>query len=144
MNTVRHLLEVKGNDIWEIQPNDTVFEALRLMAEKDIGALLVMEKGQLIGILTERDYARKIILKGKASISTPVHEIMDTTFFPIHPDQTMEECMDFMTNHRVRYFPVVETNGEILGVISIGDVVKNIIHRQREVIKQFDGTTRGN
>lgn len=142
MTTARHLLEVKGNDIWEISPNVTVFEALRLMADKDVGALLVMEKGKLIGILTERDYARKIILMGKASINTPVNEIMDTTFFPIHPDQTVEECMDFMTNRRVRYLPIMETGGEILGVISIGDVVKSVIHRQREVIKQFDGTPR--
>jgi len=136
MNTVRQILQLKGYDIWSISPEASVFEALRLMADKDIGALLVLKDDKLVGIITERDYARKIILQGKASRDTAVSEIMSRDLHIIHPDQTAEECMELMTLKRVRHLPVLD--GEtVLGVISIGDVVRDIIYRQRETIKSL-------
>lgn len=136
ITTARHLLEVKGGDVWSISPDVSVYEALRMMADKDVGALLVMEGDHLAGIISERDYARKIVLLGKTSRDTLVREIMSSKLFTIHPDQTVEEAMELMTQKRVRHLPVMD--GEhVLGVISIGDVVKNIIFRQRETIKNL-------
>lgn len=136
IQTVRHILEVKGSDVWSIGPDATVFDALRMMADKDVGALLVMENDKVVGIISERDYARKIILHGKSSKETLVREIMSSNLYTVHPDQTVEEAMEIMTNKRVRHLPVME--GEtLLGMISIGDVVKNIIYRQREIIKSM-------
>jgi CBS domain-containing protein len=137
MDTVRHILEVKGRDVWTITPDTTVFEALRRMADKDVGALLVVEGDHLVGILSERDYARKVILMGKASKETLVSEIMTSKVFVVHPDQTVEECMTLMTNKRVRHLPVMDGQ-EIIGVISLGDVVNNIIYRQRQTIKGLE------
>ncbi len=134
--TARHLLEVKGPDVWSIGPNATVYDALRMMADKGVGALLVMEDEKLVGIISERDYARKVILVGKTSKDTLVREIMSSKLFTIHPDQTVEEAMELMTNHHVRHLPVV-VDDKVFGVISIGDVVKNIIYRQREMIKNL-------
>lgn len=134
--TARHLLEVKGPDVWSIAPKATVYDALRMMADKQVGALLVMEGDKLVGIISERDYARKVILVGKTSRDTLVSEIMSTKLFTIHPDQTVEEAMELMTNHHVRHLPVV-VDDKVYGVISIGDVVKNIIFRQRETIKNL-------
>ena len=134
--TARHLLEVKGPDVWSITPDISVYEALRMMADKDVGALLVMEDDRLVGIISERDYARKIILQGKTSKDTLVREIMSTRLFTIHPDQTVEEAMELMSHRHVRHLPVV-VDDKVLGVISIGDVVNNIIHRQRETIKNL-------
>jgi CBS domain-containing protein len=136
INTARHILEVKGPDVWSISPDATVYDALRMMADKDVGALLVMEGDRLVGIISERDYARKVILVGKTSRDTLVREIMSSNVYTIHPDQTVEEAMEIMTNRRVRHLPVV-AEGHVFGVISIGDVVKNIIYRQREVIKNL-------
>ncbi|MEJ5313820.1 MAG: CBS domain-containing protein [Anaerolinea sp.] len=136
IQTVRHILEVKGTDVWSIGPNATVFDALRLMADKDVGALLVMEDDKVVGIISERDYARKIILHGKSSKETLVREIMSTSLYTIHPDQTVEEAMELMTNKRVRHLPVMDGD-KLEGMISIGDVVKNIIYRQREIIKSM-------
>ncbi len=136
LTTARHLLEVKGPDVWSISPNASVYDALRMMADKDVGALLVMEDDKLVGIISERDYARKIILAGKTSRDTLVREIMSSKLYTIHPDQTVEEAMEIMTNRRVRHLPVV-VDDHCLGVISIGDVVKNIIYRQRETIKNL-------
>lgn len=136
IQTVRHILEVKGTDVWSIGPNATVFDALRMMADKDVGALLVMEDDKVVGIISERDYARKIILHGKSSKETLVREIMSTSLYTIHPDQTVEEAMELMTNKRVRHLPVMEGD-KLVGMISIGDVVKNIIYRQREIIKSM-------
>ncbi|WP_322507888.1 CBS domain-containing protein [Anaerolinea sp.] len=136
IQTIRHILEVKGSDVWSIGPDATVFDALRMMADKDVGALVVMENDKVVGIISERDYARKIILHGKSSKETLVREIMSTNLYTVHPDQTVEEAMEIMTNKRVRHLPVME--GEtLLGMISIGDVVKNIIYRQREIIKSM-------
>ena len=136
LTTVRHLLEVKGPDVWSITPDASVFDALRMMADKGVGALLVMENDKLAGIISERDYARKVILMGKTSKETLVSEIMSTRLFTIHPDQTVEEAMEVMSHRHVRHLPVV-VGDEVFGVISIGDVVNNIIHRQRETIKNL-------
>ena len=136
MLTARNILEIKGKDIWSVSPDDSVYDALRLMARIDIGAVLVIENDKLIGILSERDYARKIILFGKTSRETKVREIMTDKVITIHPMQICEECMDVMTKNRIRHLPVV-LDGEILGVLSIGDVVKHIIHKQRKKIKDL-------
>lgn len=143
MHQVRHILQLKGSCIWTISPDDSVFEALRLMATKDVGALLVMVGDQMVGVISERDYARKVILKGRTSRDTLVREIMTSEVITIHPDQTLEECVDVMTDHRVRHLPVVE-NGRVIGVISIGDVLKAIIYHQRRVISEMEQEVRKN
>lgn len=135
LSTARHLLEVKGYDLWSISPNATVYDALRMMADKGVGALLVMDGDKMVGILSERDYARKVILVGKTSRETLVKEIMSSTVYTIHPEQTVEEAMEIMTNRHIRHVPVVDGE-EVLGMISIGDVVKNIIFRRRQTIKE--------
>jgi CBS domain-containing protein len=137
MNTIRHILQIKGSDVWSIDPESTVYEALRRMADKGVGALLVMDKDQLIGILSERDYARKIILFNKSSRETLVREIMTSEVFTIHPDQTVHECMDLMTQKRIRHVPVLEDQ-HVLGVISIGDVVKDLLYHQRQTIRNLE------
>ena len=143
MKTVQELLRNKGYHIWSIGPDATVYEALTLMAEKDVGALLVLDNaGQLVGILSERDYARKIVLKGKTSRETPVREIMTEKVVWVRPDQTIEECMALMTNKHIRHLPVME-EGRLLGVISIGDVVKDIISEQEFVIEQLENYITG-
>jgi CBS domain-containing protein len=136
IHTVRNLLETKGPDVWSISPDATVYDALRMMADKGVGALLVMIGEKLVGIISERDYARKIILQGKTSVQTQVREIMSSNLFTIHPDQTVDEAMELMSNKHVRHLPVV-VDDVCFGVISIGDVVNNIIYRQREVIKNL-------
>lgn len=141
MDTVRHILELKGRYVWTISPDETVFEALRLMAAKDVGALVVMKDEKMIGILSERDYARKLILHGKYAKDTYVHEIMVTDIVTVHPDQTVEEAMELMTRHRVRHLPVVEDDC-LRGIISIGDVVNNIIHRQRKTISTLESKAK--
>ena len=138
MLTAQTILEIKGKDLWTISPEDSVFDALRLMARVDVGALLVTEDEKLVGIISERDYARKVILLGKSSKETLVKEIMTKKVISIHPMQTCEECMDIMTKNRIRHLPVV-VNGNLVGVVSIGDVVKNIIFKQREKIKDLSG-----
>jgi len=130
-------LELKGGDAWSITPDATVYDALRLMADKDVGALLVMVKDDLVGIFSERDYARKIILHGKSSKETLVREVMTDKLFTIHPDQTMDECMELMTEKHVRHLPVM-IDKHVMGVISIGDVVKDIIIRQRKTISNLE------
>ncbi len=142
ITTVRKLLQVKGQDIWSITPNATVFDALRMMADKDVGALLVTENDRLVGIISERDYARKVILLGKTSRETLVKDIMTTVLYTIHPDQTIEECMDLMTTRRIRHLPVV-LDDKLIGVISIGDVVKDIIYQQRQTIKEMEKYVTG-
>ncbi len=134
---IRHILEVKGHDVWSISPGASVFDALRMMSDKDVGALLVMEGDRLIGIMSERDYARKVVLLGKTSRDTQVHEIMSNKVFTIHPDQTVEEAMELMNGKHIRHLPVV-ADTHVLGVISIGDVVKAIIFKQREAIKNLE------
>jgi CBS domain-containing protein len=136
MVTVEQLLANKGQDIWSISPDESVFAALEVMAEKNIGGLLVIENGELVGILTERDYARKIILQGKSSAETLVREIMTHNVIYVSSDQLIEECMALMTEKRIRHLPVF--NGEkLVGVISIGDVVKALISEHEFVIEQL-------
>jgi CBS domain-containing protein len=143
MKTVRELLRNKGYHVWSIGPEATVYEALTLMAEKDVGALLVLDgAGQLVGILSERDYARKVVLKGRTSRETPVREIMTGRVVWVRPDQTIEDCMALMTNRRVRHLPVLEEN-RVLGVISIGDVVKDVISEQEFMIEQLENYITG-
>lgn len=138
--TVRHILEVKGYDLWSIGPKASVYDALRMMSDKDIGALIIMDGDDMVGILSERDYARKVVLLGKTSRETQVEEIMSKKVYSIHPEQTVEEAMELMNSKRVRHLPVVEDNEgkRVLGMISIGDVVKAIIFKQREALKELE------
>jgi CBS domain-containing protein len=143
MNNIRAILLDKGNSyIWTVKPDDTVLEALRIMADKDVGALLVMTGDKLVGILSERDYARKVILFGKTSKDTLVKEIMSSKVIVIDGGQTTEEAMELMTQHRIRHLPVVDENNEVIGVISMSDVLRNIIYRQREALKQLASAER--
>ena len=140
--TVRQLIQRKGNDVWTVKPDQTVFDALSLMAEKKIGALLVFDDDQLVGIFSERDYARKVILKGKSSRDTAVGEIMTENVVCIRPVQSMSDCMALMTDKRIRHLPILDDN-QIIGVISIGDVVKEIISEQEFVIGQLENYITG-
>lgn len=137
MTTINHLLETKGHDIWSISPDASVYDALKVMAEKEIGALLVIEDGELIGIISERDYARKVILKGKTSVDTPVREIMTSKVIYVLAEQSIEDCMALMTEKHIRHLPVY-TGDQLVGVISIGDVVKAVISQQEFVIEQLE------
>jgi len=136
MRLVRHLLEGKGSAIFSIEPHKPVLEAIRVMAEKTIGALLVMEGGQLLGIVSERDYARKVILKGRSSADTAVREIMTAPVFTVMPGDSVNHCMKLMTEKRVRHLPVAE-NGRVLGMLSIGDLVKAVIDDQAEQLEHL-------
>lgn len=142
MTTVRQLLQAKEGALWSVSPDTTVYDALKLMADKNIGALLVLEGSALVGIFSERDYARKVILKGKTSKETFVKEIMTPDVLYVRPNQSIEECMALMTNKRVRHLPVLEEN-KVLGVISIGDVVKAIISEQEFTIHQLENYITG-
>jgi CBS domain-containing protein len=137
MKTLKQLLQGKGGDVHSIGPDARVYDALKLMAEKDVGALVVMEAGRLVGIVSERDYARKVILQGKSSHDIPVREIMTGKLVTVQPGQTVEECMTLMTGHRVRHLPVTEA-GLLIGVLSIGDLVKEVIADQEQTIKQLE------
>jgi CBS domain-containing protein len=137
MNIVRQLLQIKGNDVWVIAPETSVYQALRMMADKNVGALVVMDGEKVVGIMSERDYARKVVLKGKASRDVPVSEIMTQNVISVHPDQTVEECMDLMTNKHIRHLPVIEDD-RLIGMISIGDVMRDILYRQRELLKKLE------
>lgn len=137
MKLVRHLLEVKGTEIISIGQEASVFDAIQLMADRSIGSLLVLDGARLLGIVTERDYARKVILKGRSAKTTDVREIMTTDVISAATGQTVNECMTLMTERRIRHLPVVE-DGEVLGVISIGDLVNAIISDQKEEIEQLE------
>lgn len=136
MKTVRHILQQKGAAVYAVNQSTSVFDALQLMMEKNISALLIMEQEALVGIFTERDYARKIILHGKSSRETPVQLVMTPDPRTITSDEKVEYCMELMTNKHVRHLPVVE-NGQVLGMISIGDLVKHIIEDQKQTIDQL-------
>lgn len=137
MKKVRDILEHKGRNVWSIGPVASVFDALKLMAEKDIGALVVLDGGNLVGIISERDYARKIVLLGRASPTTQVKEIMTTDVVCVDPERNVDECMALVTEKRVRHLPVLE-NGKLIGLISIGDLVKSIITEQQFIIEQLE------
>ena len=142
MKTVRQLLRTKGHEILSVAPETAVFDALQLMAENNVGAVLVLEGERLVGIFSERDYARKVILKGKSSKEIPVREIMSTHVLYVRPQQTIEDCMALMTDKRVRHLPVMEEE-RLVGVISIGDVVKAIIAEQEFMIEQLQNYITG-
>lgn len=135
--TVNQILRIKGAEVYSIVSTFTVFEALRVMGEKNIGAILVIDNGVLKGILSERDYARKIVLKDKSSKKTPVSEIMESEVITVKPSDNLEYCMGLMSGRRIRHLPVIE-NDVIIGLVSIGDVVKAIIEVQKETIKHLD------
>jgi CBS domain-containing protein len=134
--TIGEILNQKGANIWSIVPEATVFEAIQLMADKNVGALLVIDKGRLVGILSERDYTRKVALRGKSSKQTAVKEILSGQIIHVTPTHTVEECMRLMTDHRVRHLPVLDKD-RILGVVSIGDLVNWIISAQSTTIHEL-------
>lgn len=142
MKTVAQILRTKGHEVLSVSPEISVFEALRVMAEKNVGALLVVEGERLTGVFSERDYARKVILKGKASRETPVREIMTSHVLYVRPEQTVDDCMALMTDKRVRHLPVLDAE-RLVGVISIGDVVKAIITEQEFIIEQLQNYITG-
>ena len=142
MPTVRHVLDEKGHGVHHIHPDASVLDALTIMAEHDIGALVVLNGGNLVGIITERDYARKIVLKGRTSPGTSVREIMSTRVICARLDQTVEECMAVMTAKAVRHLPVLE-HKELVGIVSIGDMVKCIIADQKFTIEQLEHYFQG-
>jgi CBS domain-containing protein len=142
MKTVNQLLHTKGREVWSVTPGTSVFDALKVMADKNIGALLVMEENQLAGIFSERDYARKVILKGKSSKEMTVQEIMTERVDCVSPSQTVRECMTLMTEKHHRHLPVVDEE-RVVGMISIGDVVKAIISDQEFTIEQLESYITG-
>ncbi|MGD2163296.1 MAG: CBS domain-containing protein [Anaerolineales bacterium] len=142
MPTIRFLLDKKGHDVWSIPPDATVYDALRLLDERDIGALLVIRGDDLVGILSERDYARKVALKGKTSMKTPVSEIMTDQVVVVEPERTIEQAMAIMTERRLRHLPVVEDQ-TVIGLVSIGDLVKEIIADKEFIIDQLESYIAG-
>jgi CBS domain-containing protein len=136
IGTIADIISTKGGTVWSISPRSTVFEAIQLMANKNVGALLVMERGQVIGILSERDYTRKVALKGKSSKDTSVNEILSGRVISVSPDQSIDECMRLMSTHRIRHLPVIEGD-QLMGIISIGDLVNWIISAQTSTIHQL-------
>ena len=137
MATVKQLLQGKGHDVWSLGPEDSVYDAIELMADKEVGALVVTDGDSLVGVLSERDYARKVVLQGRSSKGTKIKEIMTSRVAYARPEQTVEECMALMTDKRIRHLPVMDGD-ELLGVISIGDLVKAIIEEQQHVIEQLE------
>lgn len=136
MTTIKQVLEKKGHDVWTIDPDESVYRALEEMAAKNIGALVVIEKGDPVGIFTERHYARNIILKGRSSPRTPMRDVMVANFIYARPEQTVEECMVVMTEKRIRHLPVLH-EGRLVGIVSIGDLVKSTIDHQKFTIEQL-------
>lgn len=142
MYTVEQILKTKGRQVWSVPPDSSVLEALQLMADKNIGAVLVIDKGKLVGIFSERDYARKVILQGRSSKDTPVADVMTTRVTYVQPKHTTDECMALMTDGHFRHLPVID-NMQVVGVISIGDVVKAVISKQEFVIEQLENYITG-
>ncbi len=137
MGKVKAILKVKGHTVFSVAPTIMVYQAIELMCEKNIGALLIEEDGSPVGIFTERDYARKLILQGKSSKDTPLSELMTRNVISITPDNTVEECLHLMSDKRIRHLPVIENN-KIVGMISIGDLVKYIIEEQKSIIEHLE------
>jgi CBS domain-containing protein len=137
MQTVNQLLQMKGNQIFSVAPHDSVLRAIEIMATRHVGALLVMNEGTLLGIISERDYARKVILKNRSSHDTPVSDIMSSPAVSVSPEDTVHHCMQLMTEGRFRHLPVVKS-GRVLGILSIGDLVKAVIQEQTQHIEQLE------
>jgi CBS domain-containing protein len=137
VKTVKQLLDSKGHDIWSIAPNASVYDAIELMAEKGVGALVVLDDEWPVGIVSERDYARKVVLKERSSTETKVSEIMTTSIIYARPDQTIEECLSTMTEERIRHLPILEGE-KLVGMLSIGDLVKATIAEQQLLIEQLE------
>lgn len=142
MRTAQDILRTKGTDVWSVAPDTTVYDALRLMAEKNIGAVLVLEEDCIAGVLSERDVARKVALQGRTAQDTVARDIMSTRVVGVGPGQTVEECMAIMTEKRIRHLPVVDAD-QVVGVVSIGDVVKAIISHQEFMIGQLENYITG-
>lgn len=141
MTTLRTVLDRKGHRVWSIGPDDSVLDAIRMMADKQIGALLIMDGDALVGIFTERDYARNVFLKGKSSPKTPVRDVMASSVIHARADETVEEAMTVMTRKRVRHLPVFDDD-EMIGLVSIGDLVKTVIEEQKHTIEQLENYIR--
>ena len=137
------MLEKKGARVWSLAPTATIYDALTMMAEKGVGALPIVDEGKLLGILSERDYARKVLLQGRSSRDTAVTEIMSSPVVSVSPSQTVEECMHIVTDKRIRHLPVME-GGRIVGIVSIGDLVNWVITAQRETIHHLEAYIAGN
>jgi CBS domain-containing protein len=137
MQTVSQLLQVKGSQIFSVAPADSVLRAIEIMATRHVGALLVMSEGTLLGVISERDYARKVILKNRSSHDTPVSDIMSSPAVSVTPDDTVHHCMQLMTEGRFRHLPVVKS-GRVVGMLSIGDLVKAVIQEQSQHIEQLE------
>ncbi|WP_198265078.1 CBS domain-containing protein [sulfur-oxidizing endosymbiont of Gigantopelta aegis] len=137
MITVGELLDSKGHSIWSAAPDDTVFEAIKLMDEKGVGALAVLNDGALVGMISERDYARRVILKGRSSKNTTVKDIMSTQVYYTFPSQTVDDCMVVMSERRIRHLPVLKGD-ELIGMVSVGDLIKDIIAEQKHMIEQLE------
>jgi CBS domain-containing protein len=142
MGKVRDILRTKGNSVYSVEPSMMVYHAIERMCEKNIGGLLIVENGRLEGIFTERDYARKLILKGKSSKTTPISELMTENPITVTPDNSIEDCMNLMTSKFIRHLPVVEGD-KLVGLISIGDVVKHIIEEQKGIIEYLENYISG-
>lgn len=134
---ISEILTNKGGQVWSVPPESTVLDAIKMMAEKNVGALLVTKEGRLTGVISERDYTRNVVLKGRSSRDTTVREIISGKVVSVSPDHTVEDCMRLMTEHRVRHLPVLQGN-KVLGVISIGDLVNSIISSQNSAIQQLE------
>lgn len=137
MQTVNQLLKVKGSQIFSLAPTDSVLKAIEMMADRHVGALLVMQQGSLVGIISERDYARKVILKHRSSSDTSVGDIMTSSPVTVSPEDTVRRCMELMTEGRFRHLPVAQA-GKVIGMLSIGDLVKAVIEEQRDQIEQLE------
>lgn len=137
MKTIATLLEGKGYEVWSISPDAPIFDALRLMAEHNVGALMVIDSGNLMGVISERDYARKVIILGRSSKDTPVKAIMSTRIYFANPTQTVDECLALMNTKHIRHLPVFD-HDQLIGVISIGDLVKAVIADQKDLIKRLE------
>jgi CBS domain-containing protein len=137
MTRVKHLLTRKGRDVWSVEADQPIVEAIRIMAERHIGALPVLRGGELVGLLSERDYARKVVLLGRSSSDTPVSQIMSSPVVTVTPDDTIQRCMEIMTERRFRHLPVVQGSA-MVGMISIGDCVRAVIEEQQDTIQQLE------
>jgi CBS domain-containing protein len=142
MTSVSQILQGKGHQIWSVAPDTTVYETLALMAEKNIGAVVVLDDGQLIGIFSERDYARKVVLLGKSSRTTPIAEVMTSPVISVRSEQSVDKCMRLMTDKKFRHLPVVDGN-QMVGIISIGDVVSAILNEQETIINHLEDYITG-